>query len=158
MVRTRVILAFLHIAILFAAIVSSWGWPAHSRLFVLTCSVPSILLLCLFVSGQLGQRAKSGPVSQLKHSLDSKGVSGKVSREEITFFAWIFGFGMAVWLLGFQVSAVLFTFLYLRFKGRESWKMSTVLTVLLGVLMIGVFGRLLHLSWPDSLLQIWLGF
>ena len=83
-------------------------------------------------------------------------VAGTWSREELLFFGRLFGLLAAVWLVGFEISALLFTLSYLRFKARESWLLSIVITAVLAALMFGLLDKVFHVGWPQAALEVWL--
>jgi hypothetical protein len=64
--------------------------------------------------------------------------------------AWIGGFFVALWLLGAVPTVPLFTLLYLRFAGKASWLAAAVYAAVAGVVVAGVFGRLLSIPMPTG--------
>ena len=158
--KLGVMLAFLLIAVFCLTIISSWGWSGGPRLYVWIISFSGLVLISTFVAQQLVQMRKAGPevASQRRKLLDSTDPASKVGRPEIIFFSWMFGLLAMTWLLGFEVSALLFTFLYLKLKASQSWKMSLTLTAATGILLLGILGRFFHLAWPDAAIRTWLGF
>jgi hypothetical protein len=88
----------------------------------------------------------------------TQGIDPLLGRKRaITMFIWFFGFFLGVRLLGFSITIALMVFTYLRFQGRESWALSSALTVGAWLFFYGLFDRLLHLPFPDGLIQTWLG-
>jgi len=70
--------------------------------------------------------------------------------------AWIVGFFLAIWLLGFSITVPAMTLLYLRFYARERWTMTIVLTLAAWGFFYGLFEYLLHVPFPDGKIFLWL--
>jgi hypothetical protein len=77
-------------------------------------------------------------------------------RNEIVMSSWIILFLLMILVSGFWVSIALFTPLFMRFYGKESWKMVTIFTVCiwLGIYLVfgfavkaSIFGGFLNLTW-----------
>jgi hypothetical protein len=72
-------------------------------------------------------------------------------------FAWLFGFFVAVLLVGFSIAIPLMMFTYMKFQGKESWVLSLVLTGIAFIFYYALFVRVLNLPFPEGLLLPWLG-
>jgi len=153
------IFALLCIVVFCFTLISSWSWDPASLLFVWFVSIPGLGCMSVFFARQLIQmrRGDGELTSQRGQPLGSDVVTGRGSREEVMFFGRLFGLLVAIWLLGFEIGALLFALIYLRFKARESWPLSIVLTALLAALILGILGKLLHVGWPQATLRLWLG-
>jgi hypothetical protein len=77
-------------------------------------------------------------------------------RRTLSISAWIVGFFLAIWLLGFTITSAVGTFLYLKFGAREKWLISVVLTVVAWAFFYGAFDYMLHLPFPEGELFYWL--
>jgi TctA family transporter len=77
-------------------------------------------------------------------------------RRTLSISAWIVGFFLAIWLLGFTITSAVGTFLYLKFGAREKWLISVVLTVVAWAFFYGAFDYMLHLPFPEGELVYWL--
>jgi len=60
-------------------------------------------------------------------------------------------------LLGFPITIGLFTFLYLKFSGKERWVFSLVMTAIIWVSFYVLFIWFSGVQFPESWLQKWLG-
>jgi hypothetical protein len=78
-------------------------------------------------------------------------------KRAITMFAWLLGFFLLVWLLGFEYGIPLTVFGYLKIQSNESWMLSIILTVLAFGFFWLLFVKLLTLPFPEGLLFSWLG-
>jgi len=140
-------------------LVSSLNWDLASLLFVWFAAIPGLVCMGVFFARQLKQRGRGDdePTSQKGQTRDSDVITGRGSREEVLFFGRLIALLAAIWLLGFEIGALLFALLYLRFKARESWLLSIVITALLAGLISGLLGKLLQVAWPHAALRVWLG-
>jgi len=136
------------------------SWDRASRIFVWFASIPGLVCMGVFFARQLTQMRRDAGKnpSQTGQSPSRDSAAGSWSREEVLFFGRLFGLLAAIWLLGFEISASLFTLLYLRFKARESWLLSIGITATLAALIFGLLNKILQVSWPQAALQVWLDF
>ncbi len=74
----------------------------------------------------------------------------------LTISCWIFGFFVAIWLLGFPTAVPIATFLYLKVGAAEQWTISLILTAFAWLFFYGLFIYLLHIPFPEGLLLSWL--
>ena len=142
------------------AILSAVEWPVHSRAFVLAIAIPGlILVVVLFVRQRWWQRTEATASSPGLGDtpLDADVPPAVARRRMIDVFAWIFVLFGSIWLVGFQIAVPLFTFGYLRFQARESLLLSGSVAVVMVALIVGVFNLILHVLWPQGMLQGWLG-
>jgi len=79
-----------------------------------------------------------------------------VRQRTINIFLWIFGLIASIWLLGFAVTVPLLVFLYLKVQSREGWLLSVVLAGVAWIMLWGLFDRLLHLPFPESMIFLYL--
>ena len=78
-------------------------------------------------------------------------------RRTLAIGAWVVGFFLSIWLIGFVWSSLVATLLYLKFGAREGWIISVVLTAVAYVFFAGIFDMMLHLPFPPGDLFVWLG-
>ena len=64
---------------------------------------------------------------------------------------WVFGFFVLLYVAGLFITAPIFSLLYLRFGGRQSWKVSVVYAVVVGVVLYLAFEVALGISTPPGL-------
>lgn len=84
------------------------------------------------------------------------GVNLALARQRtLSMFGWILGFFLAVWFLGFNITAPLATFLYLKVGVGERWTGSLILSFLLWVFFYGLFDYFLRLPFPEGELFLW---
>ncbi len=78
-------------------------------------------------------------------------------RRTLAIGAWVVGFFLSIWLIGFVWSSLVATFLYLKLGAREGWLVSVVLTAVAYLFFAGIFDMMLHLPFPPGDLFVWLG-
>jgi hypothetical protein len=134
-------------------------WRLQARLYPYAIGFPMLVLAIIQVILDLrGFKPKETSDGTPVDFQFTKGVDPLLARKRaITMFSWFFGFFLGVRLLGFSITIALMVFTYLRFQGRESWALSSALTVGAWLFFYGLFDRLLHLPFPDGLVQTWLG-
>jgi hypothetical protein len=66
--------------------------------------------------------------------------------------AWILGFVLGLWLLGFLVAIPLFVFFYLKWEARATTPMAILLALVTELFVWGVFEAIMHLAWPQAAL------
>ncbi|MGH7845958.1 MAG: tripartite tricarboxylate transporter permease, partial [Candidatus Binatia bacterium] len=79
-----------------------------------------------------------------------------VYRRSAAIIGWIFGFFVAIWLLGFSLAIPVATFLYLKIAGREKWPLAVALTLLAWGFFFVLFERALHIPFPEGQIFVWL--
>ena len=78
-------------------------------------------------------------------------------RRTLAIGAWVVGFFLSIWLIGFVWSSLVATFLYLKLGAREGWLVSVILTAVAYLFFAGIFDMMLHLPFPPGDLFVWLG-
>jgi hypothetical protein len=81
--------------------------------------------------------------------------SKRLMRETLKICAWILGYFVAIWLLGFSIAVAATTLLYLKLA-KERWPITLVLTFSAWASFYGLFVYLLHVPFPEGLLFTWL--
>jgi Tripartite tricarboxylate transporter TctB family len=65
--------------------------------------------------------------------------------------AWVAGFFVLLYVAGLFVTAPVFSLLYLRFGGRQSWRVSVIYAVVIGVVLYLAFEVALGIATPPGL-------
>jgi len=78
--------------------------------------------------------------------------AGFIAKRTIVFALWCGLFIVAAHLIGFILALFLFSLLYIRYEGRESWRMSIAVSGVLFVLSYSLFHLALRLVWPQSVI------
>lgn len=153
----------LHCALSFAAacvagyaLYAAWSWPFRTALFPRLIAVPMLVLALL----ELGLSASGNENASAGHAVDfqlTDTVEPSMARKRtIAIVIWILGFMGLILVAGFPLAVPIFVGVYLKIVGGESWKLTVALTALSWLLMDGLFGRLLHIPFPDGwVLALW---
>ncbi|MCK9685345.1 tripartite tricarboxylate transporter permease [Scleromatobacter humisilvae] len=71
------------------------------------------------------------------------------------FLAWLLAFLALTALIGMVPTVPIIMVAFMRLEGRESWRLSLIMALCVTVLLYAVFDRVLHVSWPASVLDTW---
>lgn len=155
--RGRVIFSAFLVAVAASAAYLALDWPFKAALFPLSVSIPLLILAAI----QLLQliRGKEETIDSSAVDLEfSSDVPPEIERRRvITAFAWIAGFILCVYLIGFPPTVPLFIFVYLKFESGVGWVNTLLLTALTWAIFYGLFEKLVHLQFEQGALQGWLG-
>ena len=77
-----------------------------------------------------------------------------MARDTVKISAWILGYFVAIYVLGFSLALVAMTFFYLKLA-NEQWPIAVGLTFFAWVTFYGLFVYLLHVPFPEGLLFAW---
>ncbi|MBI2304973.1 MAG: tripartite tricarboxylate transporter TctB family protein [Chloroflexi bacterium] len=133
-------------------------WPLKSRLFPWAIGIP-VLALALTQLVQDLRRKGDQPSPDLAAAYEAElTLDPKIAqRRSAAILGWIVGFFLAIWLLGFPLTVVLGTFLYLKLAAGESWLMTILVTVVAWGFFNGLFDMTLHIPFPEGELLSRLG-
>lgn len=135
-------------------------WRMQARLYPFVIGIPMLIFAIVQVVLDLrGVKAKeSSDGTPMDFQFQQTNVAPEeVRKRTITMFAWMFGFFIAIWLIGYVIAIPLMVFTYLKFQSNESWVLSTTLTAFAFVFFYSLFVKLLNLPFPDGALQTMLG-
>jgi hypothetical protein len=139
------------------AVISARHWSFKAALFPLATAIPLFILagtqLILELFG--GQETTSGPAVELELSTD---VDPAVARKRVAgILAWIAGFILLVFLVGFPLAVPLFIFSFLSLQSRVGWRLSFTLTAAAWGIFYFLFQRLLNVQFEAGAIQTWMG-
>lgn len=159
-VRPQAIFSFVFLIFFIVFVYQAQDWRLQARLYPWAIGIPMIILaliqVILDLKGVERKQTDEAPVMDYQFS---KTVAPEVARRRaITMFGWLFGFFLAIWLLGFSITIPLMVFTYLKIQSNEKWGISIILTVLAWLFFYFLFVRLLTLPFPDGLIFTWLGY
>jgi len=150
----------LVLAVMFAGgVFSASDWPWKTAMFptligVAGCVVAAILSLWIGIRSGGPNSSEAGGRGDI--FLDEDLRSGEGLKRTVMISAWILGAVIATWFLGQPIALPLFVFLYLKVGTGEGWLMSLGLTLAVAIFLLGVFDRVIHVSWYDGELLRWL--
>ena len=137
-------------------VISSRDWPLGTRLFPWIVGIPIVflsliqLVVELYQSRSATDRPKEDTGDlQVDLSMGARIVAEKAGN----FFAWLLGFFFCIWILGFFLAVPLYTFLNLKFQAKESWLLSSALTLGAFVFLVVLFDQTIHIAWHQPLIS-----
>jgi hypothetical protein len=155
--KLRSLFSLLLMAVAGYAVVSARHWSFKAALFPLATAIPLFVLagtqLILELFG--GQETTSGPAVELELSTD---VDPVVRRKRVAgILAWIAGFILLVFLVGFPLAVPVFIFSFLSLQSRVGWWLSLTLTAAAWGIFYFLFQRLLNVQFEAGAIQTWMG-
>ncbi|MCW2584185.1 MAG: hypothetical protein JWQ53_2975 [Klenkia sp.] len=73
------------------------------------------------------------------------------ARSWSTALAWLAGFFLLLYIVGLFITAPIFSLLYLRYAGNQTWRLSTIYAVVLGAVLYLAFELALGIPTPPGL-------
>lgn len=149
--RPRSLLTLFLIGVFAIAVLQTWPMPIQARLFPLTIASVAIPLLLWQLAVELSPRRSRGQVDDSGVDFAAteveKSLPGQLRAAE--FFAWLFGFTLALWGLGFRVAIPVFLFLIL-LRYREGARLAASFALAGWAVTHWVFGKTLNLPLPTG--------
>lgn len=156
--QPRSLLTLLFAGLFGYVVVESLDMPFQARLYPWTVGLIGLALLLwqlvrevFFSSGP--NDAETG--ADMDFTAEEGTRQGKARAVEL--FGWLYGFALALWLIGFYAAIPLLVLLYLM-RHNERPLILILLPGCTGAITWLVFGELLHLPFPPGLVIEWLGF
>ncbi|MFC2060075.1 hypothetical protein ACFLTZ_03135 [Chloroflexota bacterium] len=146
--KPQLILTFVLMAVFCFVLVSSLSFPLGVRIYAWFAAVWGLIMSISYLVIQFRKQGGNAEASP----------SAKINvRRMVMWFGSIAGVMLGTWLFGYGVAALLFVLSYLKMNGR-GWVESVGLTALVALLLWGFFNSVLHTSWIDGVVPLWLGF
>ena len=106
--------------------------------------------------GPAGETAASEIPGGAEHADDDPAsVAGLPTRTMLlraaAFFGWCFAYIALTWVFGLLVALGLFLISYMRLQGRESWRVTPLVSGATWLFAYILFHRIVHVVWPQSL-------
>lgn len=146
----RVIFTVVIGLVLVVALVDAWSWPLRASIIVLTLGVMGLALTALQLVLDVRRSMAEATQDQLSLEVPMSETMSRWSYFEI--WGWIVGFFLAIHVIGFPVSTFLFVLAYVKVYGGR-WLTAVGLAVLSWGFLYGIFDRILHVPWPESLIN-----
>jgi len=159
-IRPAAIFSFCALIFFCIFVYQAHEWRLQARLYPYAIGIPMLILAIVQVIMDLrGVKAKeTSDGAPMDFQFKQEDIPADVAKKRtITMFAWMFGFFMMIYFVGYVIAIPLMVFTYLKFQSRESWVLSTTLTVIAFACFYTLFVKLLNLPFPDGMVQTWLG-
>ncbi|MGB0575879.1 MAG: tripartite tricarboxylate transporter TctB family protein [Alphaproteobacteria bacterium] len=155
--QPRSLLTLCFIALFAYVVISSSEMPLQAKLYPWTIGIIALVLLAYQLVREILPPAKT-ETDQTGVDIDfSEEESSKLGkRRALELFAWMYGFALLLWLIGFYTAAPLMVLAYM-LRHKETLVMTIALPVGTGVATWYIFGHLLHLPFPPGVLLEWAG-
>jgi len=135
-------------------IITAMKWPFKTALFPIAIGIPVFFMaLAVFFMDLLGKEKASGSSQAMDFKLSQSEDESLANKRTIEIFAWILGFFFLILLIGFPLSIPLFFVAFLRFKGRESWRLTLILSAIAWGFFYGLFIWLLDIPFMQGWVQ-----
>jgi putative tricarboxylic transport membrane protein len=145
------------IVLLFAwALWVSRGFGPRAGLFPWAIAGTTIVLAIVQQARDLTGRRRDPSIAAAGD--DAGRPPGEAWRRGRRVCGWIFGFFVAILILGFSIGTTVLTLAYLRLGARERWPITLALTAFNFAFVYGFFERALGVPFPPGLLFTWLGY
>ena len=150
------------VVLLAGAVITAWQWPFATGLFPLTIAIPVLLVAAAQLARDAffkGEAAGGGEQRERIRDIevDRSVPTRLVLQRAGTFYLCALGFLAAILVIGFKPSVPLFMLFYFRRFSGAAWMPTLILTGLLTALVVGLFDAVLHVGWPESLLDYIIG-
>lgn len=149
------LVAYLFVAVVLGAwIFASLDWGYATRLGPQLVAVFGSVILLLSVVNHIFRKAEYDGQNDTAMHFDLKAGGEKLDRavlrrRALIFMLYIFGLVIATALFGMLAAILGFVIAYMRFEGREPWRLILPLALALLVFCIAIFDQILHLPWPE---------
>ena len=153
----RILFCVFIMAVAGYAIFKATGWSFKTALFPLAVSIPLLVLITIQLLQTIfgSAAADSGAAVDVEFSSDLPPEMQR--RRVIGVFAWIVGFILSVYFIGFPFTVPLFIFVYLKFQSEVGWLATVVAMAITWGCFYGLFQWLVHIQFEDGAIQTWLG-
>jgi hypothetical protein len=140
-------------------LIAAWAgrqWPNIAKIMpVYVAAIPGLLLAVVQLYREATEwekrKGKSGGMEM--DEVREVNLEKKIEmRRTLTFFGWLIGGALGIWLLGIVIALPLLVLLYALVEGRERWITSLIMTACTYLLIWGLFEYLLESRWPPGLL------
>jgi hypothetical protein len=148
--RGDLIMAGLYIALAATAIYGAIDWPPKAALPVYVFAGAGIALALTLMGIVIAM------MRNMTEPLPSEDDGGERLRRYGVITLWFGGLLASVVVIGFQFAFFVFPLAYARTYGA-SWRLALGLGIAGEAILIGLFDTIIHIVWPEPMLQILLG-
>lgn len=131
----------------------AYHWPFKAALFPMIVGIPLFILSSILFFKSVIIAKDDGKEETLDFKFSEMEDKSLEKKRTINITLWIFGFFMMVLFIGFPISVPLFMFLYLKFQGKEKWRITLLLTFITWVSFYGLFIKLCDIPFMDGWVQ-----
>ena len=146
----------LALVIIFAlALWESRDFDLRAGLFPWVIGTPVLIFSLVQFIREITGRAKK-PYEEQPLDVGPEVPPEVANRRTLEILAWIIGYFLMIWLLGFVIGGTLAAFIQLKFAYKEKWPISIILPLFAFAVMYFGFDRILHVPFPPGAIFEWL--
>ena len=155
--QPRSMLTLCLIAVFAYVVISSSEMPLQAKLYPWTIGIIALVLLAYQLIRELLPPSTT-ETDQTGVDIDftEEESSRQGKRRALELFAWMYGFALLLWLIGFYTAVPVMVFAYM-IRHKETAIITISLPLGAGLATWYIFGHLLHLPFPPGLLLEWAG-
>lgn len=155
--QPRSLLTLCLIAMFAYIVIASSEMPLQAKLYPWTIGIIALVLLAYqLVRELLPPSTTETDQTGVDIDFTEEESSQQGKRRALELFAWMYGFGLTLWLIGFYIAVPLMVFSYM-LRHREALVLTITLPVGTGFVTWIVFGYFLHLPFPPGIILEALG-
>ena len=141
------------IAVLIAAVVAASEWVLRASIIVLALGGIGIVLATAQLLIDVLTRTSATPRQTPKYELPTfDQIDPRVTLwGSLEIWGWLIGLVIVIKIIGLPLAMPLFVLSYAKFYGA-SWRLSTLLALMIAAFVFGVYQQIMHVYWPESLL------
>ena len=144
---------FVIFAVIF--VIEARQWPYATALFPMAIGIPTLALAIFatiqeFFSAPGSKEMRARTEVTFDMDIDKR----TAALRAIEGFVWLFGLLAAVWVFGFPPAIGAFILLYLKYRSRDSWRLSIGVTAVFLLTLYFFFDQLIHVVWPKGLISL----
>ena len=135
------------------ALYFSQDWPKETALFPQAVGLP-ILILSIVSFGMALWRTRRG----IPEPGEGSFLDADVVRKAGIILAWLLGFAVAIWIVGFYLASFFFVFFYMKLQGKMNWITCFSYPTVYMILVFVLFDMVLHVNMYRGIVWGLLGF
>ena len=155
--QPRSVLTLIFVGVFLYVLIEAQDMPLQAKMFPWTVAIIALLLLVwTFVKEVAFTPDTHSRETGADIDFTEEEASPEGKRRAFELFGWIYGFGLALWLLGFFIAIPVMVFLYL-LRHREGIVVTLAMPTVAGGATWALFNNLLHLPFPPGVVIEMLG-
>ncbi|QBR01423.1 tripartite tricarboxylate transporter permease [Paraburkholderia pallida] len=143
-------------------LVSAQSWLLMARIgptviasILVIAGTSSFAYKLFFIPAQHGESNVGGVHMDISGDHGEKMPNKVVLLRAAKFFGWFLAFLGCMGLIGMIPTVPLMIVAFMRVEGGERWRLSLIVAACVTALLYVIFGQLIHIPWPSSLLGQW---
>ena len=156
-INGRTVFTLTLIAVAAVAVFSARQWSFKAAFFPLVTAIPLLILAAAQLLTDISGKSSEAEETRLDLDLEDDIPPKTALRRTVAIFAWIAGFILVAFLLGFSLAVPIFVLAYLAPQPEVRWRLKITLAAVSWGCFYALFVHLLHLPFEAGRIQTWLG-